>query len=114
MWVKKGNPKKKVRLKKSGGKKKVEVSNRQKWGQTKIFPTENVAKKEWVCRTEFTIILQNFRMWGQKNKIQQNSALQNISCKKCCKWGQAKLDCTGPRVTSMSDTRPPQLTKTLE
>ena len=31
-------------LKKSGGKKKW-VSNRQKWGQTKIFPTENVAQK---------------------------------------------------------------------
>ena len=32
----------------------------------KIFPnhTKNVGKKEGVCRTEFTVILQNFRMWG--------------------------------------------------
>ena len=33
MWVEKGNPK------------KVGVSNRQKWEQTKIFPTEDFAKK---------------------------------------------------------------------
>ena len=32
----------------------------------KIFPNprKNVGKKEGVCRTEFTVILQNFRMWG--------------------------------------------------
>ena len=89
------------------------------------------------CRTEFTVSLQKFRMWGQKNSIetiefcvtkyflslqnmlekkrgyvvqnsllsykisacgdreiqykQQNSALQNISYKKCCKWGYTKI-----------------------
>ena len=91
----------------------------------------------WICRTEFTVMLQKFRMWGQKNSIktiefcvtkyflilqkmlekkrgyvvqnsllsykisacgdreiqykQQNSALQNISYKKCCKWGYTKI-----------------------
>ena len=29
------------------------------------IPTKNVEKKkERVCRTEFTVILENFRMWG--------------------------------------------------
>ena len=37
--------------------------------RSKIFPIKNVAKKQGVCRTEFTVILQNFRMWGQKNTI---------------------------------------------
>ena len=39
----------------------------------KIFPnsTKNVGKKEGVCRTEFTVILQNFRMWGRKIQSKQ-------------------------------------------
>ena len=72
--------------------------------RSKIFPIKYVAKKQWVCRTEFTVIIQNFRMKIQflgdrkiqykpvpKNflqnmlkkyyKQQQNSALQNISYK---------------------------------
>ena len=34
------------------------------------IPTKNVGKIEGVCRAEFTVILENFRMWGQINKIQ--------------------------------------------
>ena len=37
----------------------------------KIFPNprKNVVKKEGVCRTEFTVILQNFRMWAGDREI---------------------------------------------
>ena len=68
----------------------IEIFNRKhRILRYKIFPNPTkILVKSGGLSYRIHCILQNFRMWGQKNTIQQNSALQNISYKKGCKWGQ--------------------------
>ena len=51
------------------GDRKIQYKQQKSALQNISHSQKKVEKKEGVCCTEFTVILQNFRMWGQKNTI---------------------------------------------